>query len=245
MEFPFPSIDVQQQIVAEFEDITKEINMATDSILKIQEGIKSKFLEMFGTPIDNKHNWECGTIRDIVTEVKYGTSSPATANGQYPYLRMNNITYDGKLDISDLKYIDMPDDELEKYIVRKGDVLFNRTNSPELVGKTCVYDRDEPMIIAGYIIRVRLNDRGNPLYLSALMNSEYGKTKLFSICRKSVNQANINAQDLQNIEILIPPIKMQNEFAKFCIESYADIVIHQKALDEATKKRDGVLSQYL
>jgi hypothetical protein len=121
---------------------------------------------MFGDPVENPMGWENGTIRDIVTEVKYGTSKPADEGGQYPYLRMNNITYEGQLDVSNLKYIDVPEREIEKYIVRKGDVLFNRTNSKELVGKTCVFDLDEPMIIAGYIIRVRTNNRAVPAYIS-------------------------------------------------------------------------------
>ena len=58
-----------------------------------------------------------------------------------------------------MKYIDIPDDEIEKCVVRKGDVLFNRTNSIELVGKTAVFDLPEDMIIAGYIIRVRLTEK--------------------------------------------------------------------------------------
>lgn len=135
--------------------------------------------------------------------------------GEYPYIRMNNITYNGKLDLSDLKYIDIEDDELEKYIVRKGDVLFNRTNSLELIGKTCVFDLDEPMIIAGYIIRIRLIDEVLPIYLSTFLNSDYGKKLLRSMAKGAVNQVNINAQELKSIKVLIPPIELQNEFAGF------------------------------
>ena len=170
---------------------------------------------MFGDPRINPMKWPEGTIRDIVTEVKYGTSKPAVEGGKYKYLRMNNITYNGKLDITNLKYIDMPDKELEKCIVRKGDVLFNRTNSKELVGKTCVFDLDEPMIIAGYIIRVRMNDKALPEYLSAVLNSRYGKDVLYGMCKAIVGQANINAQELQDIKIFIPPIKLQKQYVEF------------------------------
>jgi len=128
---------------------------------------------------------------------------------------MNNITDSGHLNIADLKYIDMPDSELEKYIVRKGDVLFNRTNSKELVGKTCVFDLDEPMIIAGYIIRIRLNGKATPIYLSAFLNSDYGKQTLRAMCKAIIGQANINAQELQDIEMLIPPIELQHQFTDF------------------------------
>ena len=79
-----------------------------------------------------------------------GSSRPAVVGGKYPYLRMNNITYGGELDLSDIKQIDVPESELPKCTVKRGDVLFNRTNSKELVGKTCVYDRDEMMVLAGF-----------------------------------------------------------------------------------------------
>lgn len=120
---------------------------------------------MFGSPATNPKGLKVTTIGNITTDVRYGTSKPAVEGGKYPYLRMNNITYNGYLDLDNLKYIDIEDDELEKCIVRKGDVLFNRTNSAELIGKTCVFDIEEPMIIAGYIIRVRLINEVLPIYL--------------------------------------------------------------------------------
>ncbi len=170
---------------------------------------------MFGDPVINPMGWTEGTIRDIVTEVKYGTSKPAQEGGRYTYLRMNNITYDGQLNLSSLKYIDIEDNEIKKYIVSKGDVLFNRTNSKELVGKTCVFNLDTPMVIAGYIIRVRTNELALPDYLSAVLNSKYGKETLAGMCKAIVGQANINAQELQDIKIFIPPIELQKEYVKF------------------------------
>jgi type I restriction enzyme S subunit len=170
---------------------------------------------MFGDPIFNPKGWEMGTIGDIVTDVKYGTSRPAVDGGKYLYLRMNNLTYDGHLDLTDLKRIDIPDTEIEKYIVRKGDVLFNRTNSVELVGKTCVFNENEAMVIAGYIIRVRLKPVMLPLVLSYFMNTDALKSKLRNMAKGAVNQANINAQELQLIEIYLPPLDLQNQFAAF------------------------------
>lgn len=155
------------------------------------------------------------TIGNIVTEVKYGTSKPAVDGGKYPYLRMNNLTYDGHLDLSDLKRIDIPDNEIEKCIVRKGDVLFNRTNSVELVGKTCVFNENEDMVIAGYIIRVRLKPIMLPLFLSCYMNTDALKKILRNMAKGAVNQANINAQELQAINVYLPPLDLQEQFATF------------------------------
>ena len=170
---------------------------------------------MFGDPKTNPMKWDMVTIGDIATDVRYGTSRPATEDGKYPYLRMNNLTYEGYLDLKDLKYIDIPDNEVEKCVVRYGDVLFNRTNSVELVGKTCVYDLDYDTIIAGYIIRVRIDDRILPIVFSNYLNSKVLKEQLRSMAKGAVNQANINAQELKSIPIYLPPIDLQNEFVAF------------------------------
>ena len=177
--------------------------------------VKSRFIEMFGSQPNSKRGWEIAKIGDIVTDARYGTSKSSVIGGKYPYLRMNNITYEGELDLKDLKYIDISDDELEKCVVRKGDVLFNRTNSIDLIGKTCVFNLEEPMVIAGYIIRIRLKEQVLPVYLSIFLNSDYGKQLLKSMAKGAVNQANINAQELKSIKISIPPIELQNQFADF------------------------------
>lgn len=211
---PIPSLDEQRRIAATLDKVTDLIFKRRQQLDKLDELVKARFVEMFGDPATNPKGWDKGTIRDVVTEVKYGTSKPAVEGGTYKYLRMGNITYDGHLDLTDLKYIDVPESELDKCTVKKGDVLFNRTNSKELVGKTCVYNLDETMVIAGYIIRVRVNNRVLPEYLSAVLNSSYGKKTLAEMCKAIVGQANINAQELQNIQIVIPPLELQYEFLK-------------------------------
>ena len=211
---PIIPLDEQRRIAATLDKVSDLISKRRQQLDKLDELVKARFVEMFGDPATNPMGWEKGTIRDVVTEVKYGTSKPAVEGGAYKYLRMGNITYDGHLDLTDLKYIDIPESELDKCTVKKGDVLFNRTNSKELVGKTCVYNLDETMVIAGYIIRVRVNNRVLPEYLSAVLNSSYGKKTLAEMCKAIVGQANINAQELQNIQILIPPLELQYKFLK-------------------------------
>ena len=158
------------------------------------------------------NGYPVGRIGDVVADVHYGTSAKASETGKYIYLRMNNITYEGALDLAEVKRIDISDDEIESCIVRNGDVLFNRTNSRDLVGKTCVFDRDEPMVIAGYIIRLRMNGRVVPEYLSHFMNTQYAKQLLFGMAKGAVGQANINAKELQSIKIIIPPMDEQKQF---------------------------------
>ena len=126
---------------------------------------------------------------------------------------MNNITYSGELDLSDIKRIDIPENELSKCVVKYGDVLFNRTNSKELVGKTCVYNRDELMVLAGFIIRVRVNNRILPEFLSSFLNMDFSKRQLFDMCKSAIGQANINAQEMQNIRIYVHHISYNNNLS--------------------------------
>ena len=214
-QFNLDLLDRQGEIVEILGKVESIIETRRNELQKLDELIKARFVEMFGTYPANEKGWNTGNIRDIVSEVRYGSSRPAVDGGRYPYLRMNNITYDGELDLSDTKRIDVPDNELEKCTVRSGDVLFNRTNSKELVGKTCVYNRDEMMVLAGFVIRVRVNDEVLPEFLSAFLNTDFSKKMLLGMCKTAIGQANINAQELQNICLYVPPIDLQQQFVDF------------------------------
>ena len=214
LEVPEISLDEQECISKIFDSVKQVVVSQKQQLQKFDDLIKSRFVELFGDPIMNPKGWEVVTIGDITKEVRYGTSKPAVEGGKYPYLRMNNLTIDGHLDLTELKYIDIPDDEIEKCVVRKGDILFNRTNSIELVGKTAVFDFPDDMVIAGYIIRVRLNKKMLPEVLSQYMNLEAIKDILRSMAKGAVNQANINAQELQSIRVYVPDIELQKQFVE-------------------------------
>lgn len=213
-QFQLPPLEEQKRIAAILDaaDLYRQKTKAL--IAKYDELSQSLFLEMFGDPVTNPKGWEVVTIRDIISEAKYGTSSKADENGVYPYLRMNNITYKGYMDYSNLKFINISKENLFKYETRKGDILFNRTNSKELVGKTGIVNTEEKMILAGYLIRVRMKDGYNPYFLWAHLNSKWSKLTLENMCKNIVGMANINAQELQNIPVLDPPINLQNQFAE-------------------------------
>ncbi len=243
-EFNLDNIEKQLEIIDVLGRCKKVIEARKQELVELDRLTKARFVEMFGDPVKNPKGWEVVTIGDIVTEVRYGTSKPAVEGGKYPYLRMNNLTADGHLDLNDLKYIDIPDDEIEKCVVRKGDVLFNRTNSIELVGKTVVFDLQEDMIIAGYIIRVRLNKRLLPEILSQYMNLEALKDILRSMAKGAVNQANINAQELQSIKVYIPDMELQKQFIEMKNQVDKSKVAVQKALDESQILFDSLMQKY-
>lgn len=244
IEISVPDMEQQMQAAENLERVSSIIRLRKQELQKLDDLVKARFVEMFGVFPLNPKGWKTATIRDIVTDVRYGSSRPAVDGGKYPYLRMNNITYGGELDLTDTKHIDIPDNELDKCTVRRGDVLFNRTNSKELVGKTCVYNRDEMMVLAGFIIRVRVSARVLPEFLSAFLNTDFSKQMLLGMCKAAIGQANINAQEMQNIEIYLPPTEMQRQFVQFKEQIDKSKVAIQKALDEAQLLFDSLIQKY-
>ena len=230
-EFDLPEIDEQRSLVTLLSALDKAKEAYKRLLNQTNELVKSQFIEMFGLPDGNVHGYEIARIGNVVRDVHYGTSRKASDDGEYSYLRMNNITYGGELDLSDTKRISVPEKELAGCLVEKGDVLFNRTNSRDLVGKTCPFNLDEPMIIAGYIIRMRMNGRVLPEYLSTFLNLDSSKKMLFTMAKGAVGQANINAQEVQSIQIIVPPMEAQVSFQRFVQQSDKSKFVVRKALE--------------
>lgn len=243
-EILLPALEVQRGIAAILEKVDNLILLRKRQLVKLDELVKARFVEMFGTYPENPMGWDTGTIRDIVADVRYGSSRPAISGGKYPYLRMNNITYGGELDLTDIKYIDIPDNELEKCTVKYGDVLFNRTNSKELVGKTCVYDRNEMMVLAGFVIRIRVTERVLPEFISSFLNTDFSKQMLFEMCKAAIGQANINAQEMQNIGLYLPPIELQQQFVQFKKQTDKSKLTIKKSLDELELLKKSLMQKY-
>lgn len=246
LTYKIPVYSEEDQIVIEenLNKINVVIELRRKQLELLDELVRARFVEMFGDPIENQKDWEVVKIRDIVTDVRYGTSKPAVEGGRYPYLRMNNLTVDGDLDLNDLKYIDIPDNEIEKCVVRKGDILFNRTNSIDLIGKTAVFNLLDDMVIAGYIIRIRLNNQILPDVFSQYMNLEAMKKVLRGMAKGAVNQANINAQELQSIKVYIPNMELQKQYVEFKEEIDKSRSRIQKSLEASQELFDSLMQEY-
>lgn len=211
-----PNLNLQYKTIDILDKAKNLIDKRKLQLEYLDELVKSKFIEMFGDPAINPKGWEKGKIADIIIKTQYGTSNKANEeNGQFKILRMGNITYNGQFDFNDMKYIDLTEDEQKKYLVYKGEVLFNRTNSKELVGKTAVYKENEPMAYAGYLVKAIPNERATGEFIAAYMNTKYVKSKLLNMAKNIVGMANINAEEFKKIDIYIPPIELQNEYIKF------------------------------
>ena len=138
--------------------------------------------------------WMWVNIGDITDGVEYGSSKKSQKSGLVPVLRMGNIQ-NGAFDWSDLAY-SSDEDEINKYLLKNNDVLFNRTNSPELVGKTAIYKEERKAVFAGYLIRLNQYDVINAKYLNYYLNSFTAKMYGNLVKTDGVNQSNINGKKL-------------------------------------------------
>jgi type I restriction enzyme S subunit len=156
-------------------------------------------------------DWSWTRIKDIAPVIQYGSSEKAEIDPSgIPIIRMGNLQ-DGKIDYSNLKYLSRKTPDVQKFFLECGDVLFNRTNSPELVGKTAVFNRRSyQSVFASYLIRVRVDETlYSPEFLSYYINSIFGRAYISSVVSQQVGQANVNGTKLANMPIPYPSFNEQ------------------------------------
>ena len=181
-------------------------------------------------PFELPEGWSWARIFSITEELPYGTAKKSSPTGLVAVLRMGNIQ-SGEIDYSDLVYSSDRDD-IVKYTLIKNDLLFNRTNSAEWVGKTAIYRGNMPAIYAGYLIRIRTFI--NAEYLNVVMNSGYAKSYCNSVKTDGVNQSNINAQKLGNFLVPIPSFGEQHRISSSIADILPRISIIQDEKDYIT-----------
>ena len=215
MRVPLPPLEEQRRIVDILNRAARIDALRTRAAERLREFVPALFVKMFGDPIENPKGWPTEPLGDCCVQVQYGTSTKANERGEgITVLRMGNVTYDGDLDDTDLKHVALSNAEIAKYGLRAGDILFNRTNSRELVGKTGLWDGRYPAVAASYFVRLRLDvSRVAPAYVWAAMNSAGVKHQLFAMARGAIGQANINARELKSIPLPVPPVDLQRRYA--------------------------------
>lgn len=215
LKIPLPPMADQERIVRILDEADALRRLRARAEERTVSLVQATFTRMFGDPAINPRGWAVLSVGDLITLSEYGTSTKASDTGEgIPVLRMNNITAQGQLDLSDLKSVELTNDDIAKYRLEAGDVLFNRTNSRELVGKTGMWDGRFDAVAASYFIRLRFDPAlEHPQHFTTFMNLPDTKRRLFQMARGAVGQANINAQELRALALPKPPIELQREFA--------------------------------
>ena len=209
---------------------------------------EAKYKEPIAPEADNSSSlprgWCWAAVDQCASAIQYGSSAKAHSDSTgAPVLRMGNISLDGHIVLDDLKYLPMGHPALVSLRLRNGDLLFNRTNSIDLVGKTAIYSGKPPLCtFASYLIRVRLLAGLRPRFLMYVLNSFSGRRWIRQVASQTVGQANVNGTKLAAFQFPLPPTAEQDAVV-------AEVEKKLSAIDEAVAdigakvKKAGVLRQ--
>lgn len=190
--------------------------------------------------------WKSVTLGDILVSSQYGTNEAPCENGNISVVGMKNIV-DGKITTDNLVRTMMSDKEIEDYLLSKGDILINRTNSYELVGKTGIFDSDDRAVFASYLVRLKPDSKKiQPYYLNYWLSSNSAQKTIKKIVTKAVSQANINPTELKkHCRIALPSMKEQTKITSILID--IDKIIETTELLIETKERyfDALVSKLI
>lgn len=251
-EIPIPPLNEQQRIVERIESLFAKLDEAKEKAQEVVDGFETRkaaiLHKAFSGELTAKwreehqhsiHEWSNWSIDELCFSLKYGTAKKSKSEGPVVVIRMGNLQQ-GEIDWTDLAYTDDPED-IEKYKLFPGDVLFNRTNSAALVGKTSIYRGEYPAIFAGYLIKLDY-DRNNIIgdYLNYALNTTTAKEYCNSVKTDGVNQSNINAKKIGAFVIPVAPLKEQEEIVRIIKELWRKEKAAKDAAESVIEQIDAM-----
>lgn len=241
LKIPLPPKGIQEEIVAGIAILEGQEKKAKENIEKLNNRIVNIVKEQYA---DSKL---LKRIKEISVNTQYGSSKALNEYKEgYKTFRMNEIIKGKMTDSGSMKYSEISEDEFLKYKLEKNDILFNRTNSIELVGKTGIFNLAGNYMFASYLIRLKIDEtKAYPVYVNTIMNSETFLTEARSYATKAVKQANINAEKLKNLSIPIPSLSKQKEIVKKIEEADTKISKLEIKIAEIPAKKEAILKKYL
>lgn len=190
---------------------------------------------------DLPHNWRVVLLGDFLTEAQYGLSVKGGADGRCPILRMTNQV-NGQIVAEKLQHAEITDEVIEKYRLARKDLLFNRTNSLELVGRTAIFDLPGDFVFASYLIRLRSRaDELDPEFLNFYLNADATQKRLKSIATRAVSQSNISATRLRGFLVLLPPLPEQKRIAHVLSTVQRAIEAQERIIQTTTELKKALL----
>lgn len=216
LDVPLPPIPEQRRIVLRIKEClerVEEIENLRDQAAREAAGIElACFHDALSHGVEQK-GWPVLTLGDVAKSFRYGTSAKAHAQAEgLPVLRMGNLQA-GYLDLSDLKYISLPEVEVDRYKLTVGAILINRTNSLELVGKAATFDvPDGCWVYASYLVRVEVDrTRVLPEFVTAVINSRMGRDYVLRTARRAIGMVNLNAKEMAKFPMPLPSLTEQED----------------------------------
>lgn len=249
--FFLPDKDSQKQVVFILDNVNNLLSLFKKAINKLNELVKSRFIEMFGDPHINPYKWSKVKISHAVTiEPQNGMYKPQTyylANGTgIPILRIDGFYNGSVTDFAKLKRLRCSEDDKNRYLLNEDDIVINRVNSLEYLGK-CAHIKGllEETVFESNMMRMHFEPkRFNPVYIVHLLCSSFIHEQIINHAKKAVNQASINQKDVMDFNIFEPPIGLQNQFANF-VESTDKLKFEVKqSLEKLETLKKSLMQKY-
>lgn len=208
-----PPLEEQREIVSRLDAQMAQIETLKKEAEKENE-IENIFLKSFLNKFFTKW-WQSKKLGDLFS-TRYGLSKPSVSDiTKAKAIRMNNITTGGELLLDNICFLNLTKEEVKKNRVLKGDILFNRTNSAELVGKNTIFNQDGEYVAVSYLIVVSPKNKDiSPEFISFYLNTSKMKKYFLENCDRAISQANFSASKLREIEVPFPSINEQMEIVK-------------------------------
>ena len=255
-EFALPPLDEQRRIAEVLTAITT-VSQLHEQAAASAETVTETFLlrhlkgEHLGSVVCDEHFGEYSEklpltpIGHLLTDTQYGLSKPAVTGGKFRMLRMMDLA-DGVAVDSDSCLVDLSMEEFNRYRLDHGDVLFNRTNSHELVGRTGVYKLAGNHVFASYLIRLKTKtDRILPDYLCAFLNAPVGRRQVMRCSTRAVSQTNVSASNLRTVLTPLPPLNYQRRVIEYVDHLREACRAHRQRAKEAAGLASGVMNDML
>jgi len=160
-------------------------------------------------------NLNVTTIEEIVTDVQSGFASGDRTKDGVVQLRMNNVKTDGNFNWSSYVRVPATPNQINKFKLKNNDIVFNSTNSPELVGKTSIFTGfNEQVVFSNHFLRIRIDlERVDPQFLAFWFNLQWKKQVFKNLSTQWVNQAAVRKEDLLALKLFLPPLPEQQKIA--------------------------------
>lgn len=244
-----PSLEDQQRIVNildKAEEIRTKKKLANE---KLDEFLKSTFIDMFGDPMSNNINIKKEKLGKYLVYVQNGISRRRKIPQNIGNLvfRIKEIR-ENYIDYSDINRIPLNEKEKDKYKINNNELLFIRVNgNKDYVGRNAVFrGYIEDAYFNDHIMRVKIEERYiNPIYLSRFLNMSFGKEEIRKHIKTSAGQYTINQQGLSSVELTIPPIEQQNQFAQTVQKVEAQKEKNQKLIEQMDNLFNSLMQQAL
>ena len=247
--FDLVPIERQKQIVEQFSKIERILQVREQQLSNLDTLVKARFVEMFGDPCCNQLNWKCKKLNEITSKIGSG-ATPKGGKESYvvngvSFVRSLNV-YDGNFVYKNLAHLTQEQaSQLQNVTLEKDDVLINITGAS--VARSCIVPNDIlPARVNQHVSILRPNlENVNPVFLNQLLISYNFKNKLLNLgsAGGATRQA-ITKQQLEDLEIILPPIELQNQFASFVQQVDKSKVAIQKSLDETQLLFDSLMQEY-